>query len=129
MLDNFVPQDISSWHASLDDMFARIAGMFGRAEPRRCAWAYVTGLLAPVERKNSWQLSEAAGAVSDDTIPLDLTDPPQPGAEPIPCGLIAHGCGFVREPGMRTVSRAPATAPNTVTVGAEQDTSSHGGAR
>jgi SRSO17 transposase len=34
---------------------------FGRVEPRRRAAAYLQGLLAPVERKNGWQLAEAAG--------------------------------------------------------------------
>ncbi len=42
-------------------MFARVAGRFGRVEPRRRARGYLLGLLAPVERKNSWQLAEAAG--------------------------------------------------------------------
>ncbi|MFC3986859.1 IS701 family transposase, partial [Streptosporangium jomthongense] len=45
----------------LDDLFARVAGRFGRVEPRRRARAYLIGLLAPVERKNGWQLAEAAG--------------------------------------------------------------------
>lgn len=35
--------------------------LFGRVEPRRQAGAYLTGLLAPIERKNGWQLAEAAG--------------------------------------------------------------------
>lgn len=47
-------------------MFARVAGRFGRVEPRRQARAYVMGLLAPVERKNGWQLAEAAGDASPD---------------------------------------------------------------
>ena len=38
-----------------------IAPRFGRVEPRRRALAYLRGLLAPVERKNGWQLAEAAG--------------------------------------------------------------------
>ncbi|XVQ82998.1 IS701 family transposase [Microbispora siamensis] len=45
----------------LDLLFARVAGRFGRVEPRRQARAYLTGLLAPLERKNGWQLAEAAG--------------------------------------------------------------------
>jgi SRSO17 transposase len=45
----------------LDALYARVAGRFGRVEPRRQARAYLTGLLAPVERKNGWQLAEAAG--------------------------------------------------------------------
>lgn len=31
---------------------ARIAGRFGRVEPRRAADAYVRGLLADIDRKN-----------------------------------------------------------------------------
>uniref|UniRef100_UPI0038B24312 IS701 family transposase n=1 Tax=Nonomuraea antri TaxID=2730852 RepID=UPI0038B24312 len=53
--------DLQAWVAGLDALFARVAGRFGRVEPRRQARAYVTGLLAPVERKNGWQLAEAAG--------------------------------------------------------------------
>lgn len=53
--------DLEAWQAGFEDMFARVAGRFGRAEPRVHARAYLRGLLAPVERKNSWQLAEAAG--------------------------------------------------------------------
>ena len=49
-------------------MFARVAGRFGRAEPRRQARAYLTGLLAPVERKNGWQLAEAVGDATPDGV-------------------------------------------------------------
>ena len=58
--------DLDSWVAGLDDLFARVAGRFGRVEPRRQARAYLTGLLAPVERKNGWQLAEAAGDATPD---------------------------------------------------------------
>lgn len=53
--------DVDVWRAGLDDLFARVAGRFGRSEPRLQARAYLRGLLAPVERKNSWQLAEAPG--------------------------------------------------------------------
>jgi SRSO17 transposase len=58
--------DLDGWVAGLDALFARVAGRFGRAEPRRQARAYLTGLLAPVERKNGWQLAEAAGDTTPD---------------------------------------------------------------
>jgi SRSO17 transposase len=58
--------DLQVWVSGLDALFARVAGRFGRVEPRRQARAYVTGLLAPVERKNGWQLAEAAGDSSPD---------------------------------------------------------------
>ena len=34
---------------------------FARREARRHAWAYIRGLLSPVERKNGWQLAEVNG--------------------------------------------------------------------
>ncbi|MFJ1548080.1 IS701 family transposase [Streptomyces sp. NPDC088246] len=40
---------------------ARIAGRFGRVEPRASARSYLLGLLSNVERKNCWQLAEQAG--------------------------------------------------------------------
>ncbi|GAA3075046.1 hypothetical protein GCM10017600_88880 [Streptosporangium carneum] len=54
-------EDLQTWMTGLDDLFARVAGRFGRVEPRQRARAYLIGLLAPVERKNGWQLAEAAG--------------------------------------------------------------------
>ncbi|MFI6458482.1 IS701 family transposase [Streptosporangium amethystogenes] len=52
--------------SGLDALFGRVAARFGRVEPRRQARAYMTGLLAPVERKNGWQLAEAAGDAAPD---------------------------------------------------------------
>ncbi|MFV0131839.1 IS701 family transposase [Streptomyces sp. HMX87] len=40
---------------------ARIAGRFGRVEPRASARSYLLGLLSCVERKNCWRLAEQAG--------------------------------------------------------------------
>jgi SRSO17 transposase len=57
---------LRSWLAGLDDLFARVAGRFGRVEPRRQARMYLMGLLAPLERKNGWQLAEAAGDATPD---------------------------------------------------------------
>jgi SRSO17 transposase len=34
---------------------------FPRSDARRRVWAYLRGLLSPVERKNGWQLAEAVG--------------------------------------------------------------------
>ncbi|WP_442943408.1 IS701 family transposase [Nocardia sp. NBC_00565] len=59
-------EDVSAWRVGFDEVFARVAGVFYRTEPRRWARAYLTGLLAPVERKNSWQLADAAGVVEPD---------------------------------------------------------------
>jgi SRSO17 transposase len=46
-----------------DQVMARIAGRFGRVEPRASARAYLLGLLSKAERKNCWQLAEQAGHV------------------------------------------------------------------
>jgi SRSO17 transposase len=43
-----------------DQVVIRIAGRFGRVEPRATARAYLLGLLSSVERKNCWQLAEQA---------------------------------------------------------------------
>src|SRR6266852_8507088 len=48
------------WAACLDEVHAHIAGRFARSEQRQRARAYVQGLLSPIERKNGWQLAEAA---------------------------------------------------------------------
>jgi SRSO17 transposase len=39
----------------------RVAGRFGRVEPRRRARAFVCGLLAELPRKNCWTIAEHAG--------------------------------------------------------------------
>jgi SRSO17 transposase len=58
--------DLAAWVAGLDDLFALVAGRFGRVEPRRRARAYVGGLLAPLAAKNGWTLAEAAGDATPD---------------------------------------------------------------
>jgi SRSO17 transposase len=61
-----VMDDAADWADELERVNARIASRFGRVEPRRRALAYLRGLLAPVERKNGWQLAEAAGDATPD---------------------------------------------------------------
>ena len=60
--------DVHQWAAGLDGIVDGLARRFGRAEPRRRASAYLRGLLAPVERKNGWQLAEAAGDCTPDGV-------------------------------------------------------------
>ena len=60
--------DVQGWAGGLDDVLDRIGSRFGRAEPRRRAGAYLRGLLAPVERKNGWQLAEVAGDATPDGV-------------------------------------------------------------
>jgi SRSO17 transposase len=58
--------DASEWAQGLDGLAERIAPRFSRVEPRRRAVAYLKGLLAPVERKNGWQLAKVAGDFTPD---------------------------------------------------------------
>jgi SRSO17 transposase len=50
----------------LAEVHARIAPRFARSEPRERVLAYVRGLLAPLEKKNSWTLAERAGEMVPD---------------------------------------------------------------
>jgi SRSO17 transposase len=60
--------EIKAWASGLDQVSDRIAPRFGRAEPRRRALSYLRGLLAPIERKNGWQLAEVAGDATPDGV-------------------------------------------------------------
>src|SRR4051812_49863075 len=53
--------EAEGWAKGLDELAGRLAPRFGRVEPRRRLLAYLRGLLAPLGRKNGWQLAEAAG--------------------------------------------------------------------
>jgi SRSO17 transposase len=55
---------VAALQAAADEVPAvarRIGLRFARAEARQRAQIYLRGLLSPVERKNGWQLAEAAG--------------------------------------------------------------------
>jgi SRSO17 transposase len=58
--------DPARWQAGLEELLGRIAGRFGRVEPRRRARAFVCGLLADLPRKNCWTIAEHAGDVTPD---------------------------------------------------------------
>ena len=53
--------EVEGWARGLDELAGRLTPRFKRVEPRRRTLAYLRGLLAPVQRKNGWQLAEAAG--------------------------------------------------------------------
>src|SRR5256884_9219462 len=53
--------EAEGWARGLDELADRLALRLGGVEPRRRALAYLRGLLAPLGRKNGWQLAEAAG--------------------------------------------------------------------
>ena len=54
-------ESVREWAAGLEQMHQRIARRFVRPEPRKRVLSYLTGLTGTVERKNGWQLAEAAG--------------------------------------------------------------------
>jgi SRSO17 transposase len=54
------------WQAGLEELVGRVAGRFGRVEPRRHAQAFVLGLLADLPRKNCWTIAEHAGQATPD---------------------------------------------------------------
>lgn len=49
-----------TWREDLECLFSTISPRFGRIDRQRHAWEYLLGLLSSVERKNGWQLAEAA---------------------------------------------------------------------
>ena len=66
---------LAEWQAGLDDLFALVAGRFYRVEPRRLAFAYIRGLLAPLERRNGWTIAEHAGWRSPNAVQEMLYSP------------------------------------------------------
>ncbi|MFI1742814.1 IS701 family transposase [Streptomyces sioyaensis] len=53
--------EAQGWAVELESVFARVASRFGRADLRWRMRDYLRGLVAPVARKNGWQLAEYAG--------------------------------------------------------------------
>ena len=60
--------EVAEWVSELEALHGRIAPRFERAEPRRRALVYLKGLLSSAERKNGWQLAEAAGDRTPDGV-------------------------------------------------------------
>jgi SRSO17 transposase len=58
--------DPARWQVGLEELLGRVAGRFGRVEPRRHARAFVLGLLAELPRKNCWTIAEHAGQATPD---------------------------------------------------------------
>jgi len=73
VVDDLSVADVAVWARGLDEVHARIASRFARSEPRERVRAYVLGLLAPLERKNSWTLAERAGEANPDGMQRLLT--------------------------------------------------------
>src|SRR6266478_7250407 len=61
-------ETVQEWALWLTEVERRIMPHFARREARHRVWAYLRGLLSPVERKNGWQVAEAVG----DTTPYGV---------------------------------------------------------
>jgi SRSO17 transposase len=59
---------------ALDVVHARIGGYFHRREMRERVRRYLDGVLAPLERKNSWQLAEGLGEAGPQGVQRLFTD-------------------------------------------------------
>ena len=90
--------DAARWARGLDGILERIGPRFGRAEPRRRAAAYLRGLLAPVARKNGWQLAEAAGDATPDGV-QDFLSRVRWEADAVRDDLQAHVAEHLGDPG------------------------------
>ena len=53
--------DIERWQAELETAFEQVGARFARRDVRSSARDLLTGLLAPLERKNCWTIAEHAG--------------------------------------------------------------------
>ncbi len=54
-------EQMEHWAREFDDFHARFSHIFAGREPRQEAGHYLSGLLAPIARKNCWQMAEAVG--------------------------------------------------------------------
>ena len=63
-------ETVREWTLWLTEVERWLMPHFARREARRHAWAYIRGLLSPVERKNGWQLAEVNG----DATPYPYSD-------------------------------------------------------
>lgn len=54
-------ETVRAWAVWLTEVERCIMPRFARREARRRVWAYLRGLLSPVERKNGWQVAEVNG--------------------------------------------------------------------
>lgn len=56
-----VLETVRAWTLWLTEVERRLMPHFARRAAQHRVWAYLRGLLSPVERKNGWQLAEVNG--------------------------------------------------------------------
>lgn len=67
-LDGASAAVLETGQAEFDTLFTRVAPNFYRPEVRQRARRYLGGLLAPVSRRNGWQLAEHLGELTPDGV-------------------------------------------------------------
>jgi SRSO17 transposase len=90
--------DGSAWSAEFVALLERLGPRFGRVGPRRRAASYLRGLLAPVERKNGWQLAAAAGDRTPDGV-QEFLSRVRWNADAVRDDLRAHVAAHLGDPG------------------------------
>jgi len=60
--------EVAGWAEEFGQVEVLLGPRFRRSEPRARAAGYVQSLMAPLERKNGWTISEASGARSPDSV-------------------------------------------------------------
>ncbi len=73
MGDDVGVAEVAGWAQEFGQVEALLGPRFRRSEPRARAAGYVQGLMAPLERKNGWTISEVSGARSPDSVQWLLT--------------------------------------------------------
>ena len=61
-------ETVQTWALWQTEVERRLMPHFARREAQHRVWAYLRGLLSPIERKNGWQVAEAVG----DTTPYGV---------------------------------------------------------
>ena len=89
--------DLHDWAGELNAVGQRLARRFARSEPRRRAVADLRGLLSDAERKNGWQLAEAAGDENPYGV-QHLLGRADWDADPVRDDLIAYAHGHLADP-------------------------------
>src|SRR5207247_5733063 len=54
-------ETVQTWALWQTEVERRLMPHFARREAQHRVWAYLRGLLSPIERKNGWQVAEAVG--------------------------------------------------------------------
>ena len=68
-------EQVQGWDEEFQEFFLRFSHGFGRVETRWQARKYLRGLMAPLERRNSWTLAEQAGDGTPDAMQALLCSP------------------------------------------------------